>query len=51
MREEMDLVTLRDDVVGVARKTVQLAQVSLWLRPDAEPDTKGAALRQFGHDE
>lgn len=47
----MDLVTLRDDVVGVARNTVQLAQVSLYLRLDAEPDTKSAALRQVGHDE
>ncbi len=51
LRDETDLDTLSDDVVGVASATVQPEHVSLWLRPDAEPEAKSAALRQFGHDE
>ena len=52
LREGTDLDTLRDDVVGVARRTVQPAHVSLWLRPDAEPEARGAAtIERFGYDE
>ena len=44
LRDEVDLGTLTDNVVGVVRETVQPTHVSLWLRdsaPDEKPGTGG----------
>jgi hypothetical protein len=34
LRDETDLETLNNDVVGVVREAIQPTHVSLWLRPD-----------------
>jgi hypothetical protein len=36
LRDETDLGTLSDDLVGVVKETMQPEHVTLWLRPDTE---------------
>jgi hypothetical protein len=52
-REETDLDTLSDDLVGVVRETLQPGHVSLWLHPDPalKDEKKRAAIRESGRDE
>ena len=43
LRDETDLKTLNDDLVGVVAETMQPVHVSVWLRPDPAADEKSGS--------
>jgi hypothetical protein len=43
VREQTNVSTLSDDLVGVAKETMQPAHVSLWLRPQTSSKGKQPA--------
>jgi len=53
LRDETDINTLSDELVGVVRQTMQPKHVSVWLHPDpALKDKKNrATIRESGHKE
>ena len=53
LRDETDLNAFTDDLVGVVKKTMPPAQVSVWLHPDPalkDKRKKRAAIRESGRD-
>src|SRR5215207_10206695 len=53
LRDETDLNTLSDELVGVVRQTMQPKHVSVWLHPDPalKDKKKRATIRESGREE
>jgi hypothetical protein len=46
LRQQVDLDTLTAEVLAVVKQTMQPAQASLWLRPQAPPNTAAGAATE-----
>jgi hypothetical protein len=50
LRDETDLESLGEHLAGAVSEAMQPSHVSLWLRPDPEPEDRGPILEPFGYE-